>query len=89
MQPKTTYPPNSHLSRNGTLKNKLQNSGMFFAHKISHETHHQSPRIHHEFTTKTPRKNTQIAATPLKKACKNAKKAPAIAGTFFLQNLKN
>jgi hypothetical protein len=46
------------------------------------------PHLHHKNTTKTPQKKRTISKTPLKTPIKSTKKAPATAGTFFLQ-IKN
>ncbi len=39
----------------------------FSACEIDHSTSHDYHAIHHDFTTKTPRKNTHFSVTPLKK----------------------
>jgi hypothetical protein len=70
-------------------KIKFKTVACFSRHKISHATHHQPPQIHHEFTTKKPRKNTRISETPLKKASKNAKKSPGNRRNFFCKISKN
>src|SRR6202522_2003734 len=50
-------------------------------------THHVSPRIHHQLTTKTPRFCTSFSPTPLKKPSKN-NETPALTGApFFLKRL--
>jgi hypothetical protein len=49
---------------------------------------HHSPRIHHNFTTKTPTQKRTFSKTPFKNARINAKKAPATAGAFFLAKSK-
>jgi hypothetical protein len=41
--------------------------------------------IHHNFTTKTPRKNTDFSSTPLKKAHKPQKPPFPAAHRFFLK----
>jgi len=45
-------------------------------------TDHDSPRIHHNLTTKTPHKNGTFSKITLKNTRKSTKKAPATAGTF-------
>jgi hypothetical protein len=70
-------------------KNKVKKLACFSAQKNSL----QLTMKHHESTTDSPRKhhpkNTLFPKPPSKTPAKGQKKAPATAGTFFLQNLKN
>jgi hypothetical protein len=56
----------------------------FSACEIDRSTSHDYHAIHHNFTTKTPRKNAHFAGTPLKKAPINHEKTPFPAAWNFL-----
>jgi hypothetical protein len=57
---------------------------MFFLPEEQPSSHHVPPRIHHEFTTKTPRKNTRFSRTPYQKTPeKPAKTGSTGASEFF------
>jgi hypothetical protein len=66
-------------------KNKLQKSGVFFAPKKPPRIHHVSPRIHHDFTIKTPSQNTHFFPNPFKNARKSAASRHPTSAIFFLQ----
>jgi hypothetical protein len=62
-----------------TNKNKVEKGGMFSDPKKYPSTHHDSPAIHHNFTTKKTTQKTHIfakppAKTPLHHAIKNNSK---------------
>jgi len=48
-------------------ENKVKNSGMFLDAEKRPSTHHELPAIHHNFTTKTPQRNTVFSQNPLQK----------------------
>jgi hypothetical protein len=48
-------------------KNKSKRSGVFFATQKPPSTHHNPPRFHHKFTSKTPHENTRFSQNPLQK----------------------
>jgi hypothetical protein len=55
------------LTKKKLTKNKVQNSGIFLDAEKRPSTLHDLPATHHNFTTKTPRKNTHFFQNPLKK----------------------
>jgi hypothetical protein len=59
---------------------------MFSSSKKSHLSHHVQPRIHHEFTTKTPPKNTRFSRTPIKKRPRNQQNWPGGRFRIFSKN---
>jgi hypothetical protein len=55
------------IIRIASRKKKLKNSGRFLDAKKRLPKHHNLPATHHNFTTKTPRKNTIFRQNPLQK----------------------
>jgi hypothetical protein len=58
---------------------------MFFSLRKRPSTNHDLPSIHHNFTTKTPRKNPAFSRTPLKNAHKTAEITLSRCPQFFLK----
>jgi hypothetical protein len=56
---------------------------MFFIVQNRPSTHHDLPRNHHNFTTKTPRKNTRFSTPPSKTPTKRQKTRFPAAHNFF------
>jgi hypothetical protein len=56
--------------------------------KNHHPTHHVSPRIHHQPTTKTPRFCTSFFPNPLKNPSKNNETPALTRAPFFSETLK-
>jgi hypothetical protein len=56
---------------------------MFFSLRKRPSTNHDLPSIHHNFTTKTPRKNTHCSEAPSQKTPINPKKHPFPPPTNF------
>jgi hypothetical protein len=63
----------------------FQNRGMFFIVQNRPANYHDLPRNDHNFTTKTPRKNTRFSETPLKNAHKTPKTTHSRRPQFFLK----
>jgi hypothetical protein len=63
-------------------KNKVENLAKDSAVKQRPSTHHDLPATHHNFTTKTPHKNSLFAKNPLKNGPPTTQKkyGPATAG---------
>jgi hypothetical protein len=68
-------------------KNKHQKPGAFFTTEKRRSTNHVLPRIHHNFTTKTPHPNTGFSRTTPKNTSKNKK--PRISPGFFFTHFLN
>jgi hypothetical protein len=58
--------PDRHHLRN-LAKKKFENLGKFSDAKNRPSTHHDLPATHHNFTTKTPHKNSFFSRKPLEK----------------------
>jgi len=72
-----------------TSQNKVQNSGTFLDAKKHPSTHHDLPRIHHNFTTKTPQQKHHFSKNPLKKrpsTTRQKKCGPAKSRTASFEN---
>jgi hypothetical protein len=65
-----------------STENIFQNVAYFSPLKNHHTSHHVSPRIHHQLTTKTPRFCTSFLPNPLKNSSKN-NETPAFTGAPF------
>jgi hypothetical protein len=57
--------PHGAEGHDARLKNKSGKSGMFFGPEKHHTKHHDSPRIHHNFTTIYHHKTLQNPQNPL------------------------
>ena len=58
----------------------------FSAPKNNHPTHHVYHANHHNFTTKTPPRNTTFSKTTLKNTSKDALARPATTPRIFSEN---
>jgi hypothetical protein len=57
----------NRLTKKNPPKNKSQNRDIFLDAKKQPPTHHDLPRNHHNFTTKTPHQNIFFRQNPSKK----------------------
>jgi hypothetical protein len=78
----------THAAVEEISKKIVQKVACFQPTKERSPNDHHSPRIHHNFTTKTPPKNAHFLKPPSKTPAKKHKKAPATAGAFFLAKSK-
>jgi hypothetical protein len=68
----------------GKPKNKSAKMWRIFRRQKHTIFHHKPPSSNHEFTTKTPHKNTSFSRTPSKNARKTVKNRPRGRLKFFL-----
>jgi hypothetical protein len=64
-------------------KINLSNVAYFSVSDNRHLFPDEPPGTHHEFTTKTPRKNTRFSRTPIKNAAKPKETGSTGASDFF------